>query len=371
MSITQALLMAAFPAILMWADKHIALIKTLGPVVICYAVGILSGLIFSNSIDLKTSETLTEAAVPLAIPLMLFSLNLKAWLRLAPRTVKSFLFSLVSICVCAIVCALPFKGLNELWKMAGMLVGVYTGGTPNMSAIGLSLDVSKETFVVLNTSDIVLGSLYLLFILSFGKKIFARFLPSFVKSNDVVDEATLESGHDPKEMFLAFLLGAAIVGSSVGLSLALFNKLELPVILLGLTALGMIASTFSKVRNLRGSFILGEYFLYVFCLAIGTMTDPQKLMSVDPQVLLYCTVTFISAIIVHFTLNKIFKIDADTAIITNVAAIYGPPFVPPVAKSLGNPEIIISGLTCGLVGYGVGNYLGLAVAYIVRALVGS
>ena len=46
------------------------------------------------------------------------------------------------------------------------------------------------------------------------------------------------------------------------------------------------------------------------------------------------------------------------------------PSTAPVAKSLGNPEIIISGLTCGLVGYGVGNYLGLAVAYSVKFLMG-
>lgn len=362
--------MAVFPALLMWGQKHVAIIRALGPVVVCYAVGILAGLLFKDSLSLKTSETLTEVAVPLAIPLMLFSLDLKAWLRLAPRTVLSFLFSLLSISFCAIVCALPFKGLNELWKMAGMLVGVYTGGTPNMSAIGLSLDVSKETFVVLNTSDILLGSLYLLFLLSFGKRVFSRFLPPFVPSEGGVDEATLEARHDPKEMAIALGLGALIVGGSAGISMAIFGKLELPVVLLGLTALGMCASMSAWVRSLRGSFMLGEYFLYIFCLAIGSMTDPEKLLGVNPQILLYCTLTFVAAIVVHFTLNKLFNVDADTAVITNVSAIYGPPFVPPVAKALGNPEIIISGLTCGLVGYGVGNYLGLAVAYIVRAILG-
>lgn len=363
--------MAVFPALLMWGQKHVTMIRALGPVILCYAVGIFAGLLFKDSLNLKTSETLTEVAVPLAIPLMLFSLDLKAWLRLAPRTVLSFLFSLLSISFCAIVCALPFKGLSELWKMAGMLVGVYTGGTPNMSAIGLSLDVSKETFVVLNTSDILLGSVYLLFLLSFGKRLFSRFLPKFVRAESTVDEATLEARHNPKEMVIALGLGALIIGTSASISTIFFGKLELPIVLLGLTALGMLASLSSWVRGLRGSFMLGEYFLYLFCLAIGSMTDLEKLLQVDPQILLYCALTFATAIIVHFTLNKFFKIDADTAVITNVSAIYGPPFVPPVAKSLGNPEVIISGLTCGLVGYGVGNYLGLAVAYTVRAIIGE
>lgn len=369
MNIAQLLFTALFPAIIMLAQKRVALIRTLGPVVLCYAAGILLGLIFSKSLHAPTSQTLTEVAVPLAIPLMLFSLDLKAWLRLAPRTVLSFIFSLISICTTATVCALFFKDLPELWQMAGMLVGVYTGGTPNMSAIGLSLGVSSETFIVLNTSDILLGSVYLLFLLSFGKKVFSFLLPPFQKGQDVVDETTLEAEHNPKEMAIALGVALGIVGVSAGASMALFGKLELPVVLLGLTGLGMAASMSSKVRALRGSFTLGEYFLYVFCVAIGSMTDLQKLADVNPQVLLYATVTFISAIIVHFTLNRLAKIDADTAIITNVSAIYGPPFVPPVAKSLGNPEVIISGLTCGLVGYGVGNYLGLGVAYLVRAII--
>tara|TARA_R110000868_G_scaffold132381_11_gene343366 strand:+ start:704 stop:1819 length:1116 start_codon:yes stop_codon:yes gene_type:complete len=369
-SVTQAIFMLAFPALLMWGQQRITVIKTIGPVIICYAVGMIAGLFFIDFIDIKTSETLTEASVPLAIPLMLFCLDLKAWLRLAPKTLLSFVFSLLSISLCAIVCSLFFKDLPELWKMAGMLVGVYTGGTPNMSAIGLSLDVSKETFIILNTSDILLSSVYLFFILGVGKRVICKFLPEFIKSNEVVSESVLETQNNIIDMIKAFGLALAIVGLSAGTSILLFGKLELPIVLLGLTGLGMLASLSSRIRNLRGSFCLGEYFLYVFCLAIGSMTDVKKLLGVDPNILLFCTVVFISAVLIHFALNKLAKIDGDTAVITNVSAIYGPAFVAPVAKSLGNPEIIISGLTCGLVGYGVGNYLGLAVAYSVKFLMG-
>ena len=74
------------------------------------------------------------------------------------------------------------------------------------------------------------------------------------------------------------------------------------------------------------------------------------------------------SILIHLGLCYLFKIDRDTAIITSVAGIFGPPFVGPVAQRLKNKEIIVSGLTSGLIGYAVGNYLGLAVAYFVKAL---
>jgi len=60
------------------------------------------------------------------------------------------------------------------------------------------------------------------------------------------------------------------------------------------------------------------------------------------------------------------KIDADTALITHVAAIYGPAFIGPVADSMRNRAIVVSGLTTGLIGYAVGNYVGLAVAYLLK-----
>src|SRR5690606_28108147 len=130
---------------------------------------------------------------------------------------------------------------------------VYTGGTPNMSAIGMALEVSNETFIVLNTSDVILGSLYLFFILGFGKNIIKKFLLPFDKKDGEQLEATLETQKCLKDMSLAFLLAISIVGISAGASLLLFKKLELPVVLLGLTALGMLASLNLKIRALKGS----------------------------------------------------------------------------------------------------------------------
>lgn len=62
------------------------------------------------------------------------------------------------------------------------------------------------------------------------------------------------------------------------------------------------------------------------------------------------------------------RVDRDTANITSVAGIFGPPFVPPVAKALGNREIIVSGITTGILGLALGNYLGMGMAWLLRTL---
>ncbi|WDP89391.1 MAG: DUF819 family protein [Desulfobacter sp.] len=70
----------------------------------------------------------------------------------------------------------------------------------------------------------------------------------------------------------------------------------------------------------------------------------------------------------HGLFCRIFKIDTDTFIITSASAICSPPFVPVVAGALKNRAIILSGLTTGIIGYAVGNYLGITMAYIVKSL---
>jgi uncharacterized membrane protein len=52
--------------------------------------------------------------------------------------------------------------------------------------------------------------------------------------------------------------------------------------------------------------------------------------------------------------------------ITSTALICSPPFVPVIAGALNNRKLIISGLTVGIVGYAVGNFLGVSIAYILH-----
>ncbi len=71
---------------------------------------------------------------------------------------------------------------------------------------------------------------------------------------------------------------------------------------------------------------------------------------------------------VHFLLSWIFKVDADTTLITSVAGIFGPAFIGPIASVLKNKDIVVSGLTTGLVGYAIANYLGFAMSHLFHVV---
>lgn len=151
-----------------------------------------------------------------------------------------------------------------------------------------------------------------------------------------------------------------------GLSTLVPEKSSMAVAILAITTLGVLLSFVPKINKLEKSFQLGMYLILVFSLAVAAMGNIDKLINASPYVLYYVAIVVIGTFILHMILSAIFKIDADTTIITTAALIMSPPFVPVVAGALKNRDIIISGLTVGIIGYAIGNYLGVFIAYALK-----
>ncbi len=377
MNVLHALFCLVVPALSIWLADRFKAAKVLGPVVLAYGAGI----VLANIPGLRLSEELGTAiaggAVLVAVPLLLFSTELKKWVTLA----RSLLVSFACACVAAVTAAGAvgwyFRGsTDEWWKIAGMLVGVYVGGTANMSAIGFALDAKQETFVVLNTADLICGGAYLFFLLSVAQRLLAKVLPAFKA------EAHHEAFEHPGEPLskwtrhhvapMAKSLGLTVVMAavSVGLSFLLIGKLHIGFVMLGVTTLGIAASLSPKVRALEGSFELGEYALLIFCAATGSLADVSKLTGTSITLFSFVLIVMCSAAVIHFFLCWVFRIDVDTAIISSTATIFGPPFIGAVAASLKNRALVGPGLTLGLAGIALGTYLGLFTAWGLKFLAG-
>lgn len=108
------------------------------------------------------------------------------------------------------------------------------------------------------------------------------------------------------------------------------------------------------------------YLILIFCLTVASMADISQLSNISFSLFYYVAFAVYGSHIIHIALARIFKIDADTIIISTSALICSPPFVPVVAGALKNREVILTGLVVGIAGYAIGNYLGVAIAYILR-----
>jgi uncharacterized membrane protein len=264
--------------------------------------------------------------------------------------------------------------IPESWKLAGMFEGIYTGGTPNFVAIKMALNVDTSLFVIVSTYDMIVGAFLVLFFITVAPRIFRSILPSFDESKGITeDEAEIAkqtknlddySGIFRKEVFIPLLgaLGISILifAFAGGLALLLHKLPMMVVVILSITTLGLLASLIKPLNRIEKTFQLGMYLILVFSLTIASMADLRTMFGIGIS---WC---YFGSLFLHIILARIFRIDADNFLITSAAFIFSPPFVPLVANALKNKDVIVTGITGGILGYILGNYFGVALAYFLK-----
>lgn len=365
----QLLTAALAPAALLYIHDRGYTPSWLGPVVLSYVLGIVLASTDIIALDDDWSKHVSEGSIMLAIPLLLFTTDIKGWLRHARSTVTSFALCVVSAAVVTCAGTSLFRGqLPDIWKAAGMIAGVNTGGTPNMQAVGIAVGAGDSLFVQLNAADILYGGIYLIFLTSIAKVVLGKYYPAYeYPLGDKGDTSSLESAAGPLDVVKAIVLAIAVVVAAIAPVYLLTGSVtHVALIILAITSWSVGLSFIDKVRFMPGSFDTGNYLLLIFCVAIGMRSEASQILGNSGVILQYYGVVYVCTILMHFGLAYLFKIDRDTLMITSTASIFGPAFVGQIAQVLGNRSIVFGGIATGLVGYAVGNYLGIAVAYLMR-----
>ena len=366
------------PAFVIHYAGKFLLLRKAGNVVVVYIIGLIVGnLGILDSSVYPVQNTITNLTILLSLPLLLSSLNFVSWSKMAHKSLLSLLLGVASVFIVVMSGYFLFKPLiPEAWKITGLLVGVYTGGTPNLASIKEALNVSANEYLMVHTSDLIFSGAYLLFLMSVGKTIFKKFLPYGYMYTATYGKRSSEfsQNEDYNEFFKKhnliptigiLMVAIVIVAIGGGLSLIVPERYSTMIAILAITTLGIGTSFIPDLRRSPKSFELGMYFILVFSLVVSSMADLSKFSMEAMPIFLYISYTITLSLLLHLLLSKIFKIDADTMIITSTALICSPPFVPVVAGALNNRSIIISGLTIGILGYAIGNYIGIFSALLL------
>ncbi|UCG27668.1 MAG: DUF819 family protein [Bacteroidales bacterium] len=188
--------------------------------------------------------------------------------------------------------------------------------------------------------------------------------------HDTVNEFESYDGMFRKRTFIPLMVGLglslAIVAASYGLSFIFREDIRTSAIILLITTFGIGLSFIPKVNQIEKSFQLGMYFILIFCIVIASMADIRQLVNISFSLFWYVALAMFGSHILHAFIARLFRIDADTVIISGSALICAPPFVPVVAGALRNREVILTGLFVGIAGYALGNYLCVFVAYMLK-----
>ena len=379
MNILLAILFILLPAPIIWLNNRVKIIEKIGIVIVCYALGMLVGnigVIPEGFSGIQT--TIQDVSVCLALPLILFSIDIKKWKKTAKTGLVCMGLAVASIATTVLILHLIFRENNpNVADYGALAIGVYTGGTVNVASIAAATRIPENTYIMFNTVDMVISSLYMIFLTSVGRKFFQKVfrLPAF-KGDTNVETVSVEDDNSYKGMakpailgklVLAFLLSGVIVGVSYVVG-TFVKGYETAVTILLITTLSLLCSLIKPIREIKKTSPLGMYIIYIFCFTVATMADFSEFKNFDFTLLFYITISLFGSMIVHAIFCKLAKVDSDTMIVTSVSAICSPPFVPVVAAALNNNAVLISGLTTGIIGYAIGNYLGVFMHFVLNNL---
>lgn len=368
------LLFCVTPACVIWLCRRYPMLDRIGPIMILYGIGLLvANLPMPPQIGVL-QELLPNVLIPLAIPMMLFGCSFTR--DAAGLQVRVVLSGFVSVAIAvAVGYALFGYKLEEGTQVGGIISGMYTGGTLNAAALQAVFRVHSETFVLINSYDIIISFLYFVFLFSFGIPLMRRLYGEHKREISAADSAAIDRQIDEGKRNpyrglwsrrglkqAAAVVGATLVVAalSAGAAVAVPEGWFMVVFILTLTTLSVACSFIRPIRKLEYGYDMGMYLIYIFSMVIASMADFSELDLVGGvSQIAFMSIAVFGSLALHALFCRLLRVDADSMVISSVAFINSPPFVPMVAAAMRNRRVLVTGLAAGVVGYALGNHFGV------------
>ena len=361
-------------------------------------IALLIALAASNLGLIPTESPVYDAVwgyiVPLAIPLLLFQLDLHSVLKESGRLLLIFLISSVGTVLGVLLgFAMLRHHIPELDKISGMIAASYTGGGVNFAAMTAKLEPSQSITAATIVADNLMMACYFFILMTLPA------LPAVRRFWGSPHQDALENSHNgsnqnqaaaywqPKAMSLqsiALSLGASILLVAVSFTVSKWLKTVLGSsehivldMLIGLvtdkylllTTLTFAAIVFCRkgVAKLSGSQELGTYCIYLFFVVIGIPASIPLIIQNAPLLFVFTLTVALTNLLVTLLAGKLLKFGIEEIMLACNANIGGPTTAAALAIGKGWRTLVGPILVIGTVGYIIGNYIGT----MVYALVGN
>lgn len=375
-TITTLLYLFVIPLALVLLAKRWPIINKISPMVFLYIIGLVVGNCgWIGERAMRVCTDVSNAVVLLTIPLMLLGCNYKG--LSAGMAVKAFFIGLFSVLAVTIAGFFIFRGQAaaaevspvDFAKISAVMTGIYTGGIPNLAPVSKAVDLPEHLFLLVSSYDLIVTGLYLIVVVFFGRGIVRLLFPKqkHIDSENVsIDESHNEQTKPSSKKLihrgLGILTAVCIATIAYGISFIIPIENKTAIIILTITTISIALSFWKPVKKLEGTFDMGLYFVYVFCLAVASMVNVHDLeLSRYLFILYYIAFAVFGSLILQFLFARLFKVDGALTLAASISLINSPPFVPMVAATLKNKGIILPGIAIGLLGYASGTYLGIAI----------
>ncbi|STZ76459.1 DUF819 family protein [Bergeriella denitrificans] len=356
-------------------------------------IALLIAIFFSNlgiiPLNAPAYDAVWGYIVPLAIPLLLFQLDLRAVMKESSRLLLLFLLSSAATVAGVIAAFLLLKDrIPELDKISGMIAASYTGGGVNFAAMTAKLNPSQSMTASTIVADNLMMAVYFLILIALAGSAAAKRIWRTLPEHQNHQEASAADYWTAKPISLqniALSLGASILLVAVSFSLSKYLKgilgtsdnilLDMLIGLLTdkyllLTTLTFAATLlFGKKKHLtNGSQELGTYCIYLFFVVIGIPASIPMIIENAPLLFVFTLIVAVTNLLLTLLVGKIFRFKLEEIVLACNANIGGPTTAAALAISQGWKTLVGPILIIGTIGYIIGNYIGSLIYAFTQML---
>lgn len=361
-------------------------------------IALLIALFFSNLGIIPTDAPVYDAVwgyiVPLAIPLLLFQLDIHSVFKESGRLLFLFLLSSVGTMLGAVLGFLLLRHhIPELDKIAAIISASYTGGGVNFAAMTAKLEPSKSMTSATVVADNLMMACYFFILIYLAGNAWVRRVWGSPYQNDIEQNSSGQSNQAAQYwqakpislQSMALSLGSSILVVAVAFSLSKWLKgvlgssdnilIDMMIGLVSdkyllLTTFTLLIILFCRkaVRKLDGSQELGTYCIYLFFVVIGVPASIPLIIQNSPLLFVFTLTVAVVNLLVTLLAGKIFKYSIEEITLACNANIGGPTTAAALAIAQGWRKLVAPILVIGTIGYIIGNYIGSAIYAIVTRL---
>jgi uncharacterized membrane protein len=332
-----------------------------------WVIGI--GLVLSNT-GIIPSEApaygfVGQYLLPLGVPFLLFKANLRSVFTDGGWVLPAFVISSIGICIGAISGFFMFNLGPEGAEIAGTYAAAFIGGVVNFVAVSEAVEMSPTQFSVALSASAPVSILGLVVLATLPAMPFIRrhFPSEIIEETDRIATSGAEDivpRFRPDHVALGIAMSFAICAISgyVANLLGVGNYNLFFITIITVILANIAPRQFAK---LEGDFAIGMLCMYAFFAIIGAGTDAVGFIRSAPILFVYCGYLIALQFVVLLLGAKLFKIDLAPALIGGAAAIVGPAVAAALATTKGWKTLITPGITIGILGYVVANFIGVAI----------
>jgi uncharacterized membrane protein len=263
---------------------------------------------------------------------------------------------------------------SDAWSGFGALAGSWIGGTGNLAAVSESLKTPSELvgIVVLVDNFVYLAYFPLILVCKRWAEPFNRFTGVTEAEIKAFHEAAAEVESKTHEVHFRDVLTLIGWGFVAIVAARWLGGLlpEVPPVLTSGTWTILLVTTFgvllsaTPLRRVPGTEPLSMSFVYLYMTMIGASADLRALT----QAHWFLAAGFL-AITLHLIVivvgARLLRLDVSMAAVASVAAVGGAASAP-VAAGYHREGLVPVSIMLALLGYALGNYLGVATAYLCQ-----